>query len=624
MIAAWMFYSLVTGLLLFLGAVAADRVGRSIGVATRFIWLGAIASTLALSAGALARRSALAVARAQAVPVDVVRSGAASEPSVSETRTSPAPSPHISSLEAFPRRVRGAIDDIRAMPLARFDRPLAAAAGASAMLAVLGLMIILFRLRRLEARLRRATVDGQPVLISPRMGPALVGVLAPRIVIPEWALALAPRDRRLILDHERGHAQAYDPLLLFASTLLTALQPWNPALWLLRARIHLAIETDCDRRLLRANPDVRRYAELLLTVNQHTGMPAPSLAFAERPTNVERRIRAMLEARAARPARVILVAGALAIGLSVAAWKLPVPSRSATPQLPSTTSTSSITGGGPCVDGSRSGFAEMNDLRRIARARHPAILNGGTPVDSTIGFVIDETCAIRRDTAIVLRASHWNQDTVIQAAFPDVRRRPGERFGLLSAATRSGASRPPLLFYVVQPTPAWTARRSRDACGFGTRADERCGELGTVVLRRLDSVRLIIAVRARPGFDEKAPVVDHYFLVTSQRPLPATLPRRIPFARVSYQNNAVEIENRVTTDPYLVFGSLFEPPGRWANPAHAPPPPRITFDSVVGIAHYLQPTIKLEEIDRIRPATTCDGPVGACYEVNGKKINFPG
>lgn len=40
--------------------------------------------------------------------------------------------------------------------------------------------------------------------------------------------------------------------------------PWNPALWWIVRRLRLAIETDCDRRVLHAGTDVHAYGVLLL------------------------------------------------------------------------------------------------------------------------------------------------------------------------------------------------------------------------------------------------------------------------------------------------------------------------------------------------------------------------
>src|SRR5262249_11905491 len=99
----------------------------------------------------------------------------------------------------------------------------------------------------------------------------------------------------LVLRHEREHRVARDPYLLFAAALLVALLPWNLALWFAARRLRLAIEVDCDARVLQAHPSAERYGLLLLTVAPRQS--AASVLFAtmlsESTTHLERRILAM-------------------------------------------------------------------------------------------------------------------------------------------------------------------------------------------------------------------------------------------------------------------------------------------------------------------------------------------
>src|SRR3954468_627315 len=99
----------------------------------------------------------------------------------------------------------------------------------------------------------------------------------------------------LVLRHEEEHRAARDPYLLFASAIAVALMPWNLALWLQAKRLRLAIEMDCDARVLRAHPSPERYGLLMLTIAQRRSiaplMFAPMLS--EPATNLERRILAM-------------------------------------------------------------------------------------------------------------------------------------------------------------------------------------------------------------------------------------------------------------------------------------------------------------------------------------------
>lgn len=157
------------------------------------------------------------------------------------------------------------------------------------------LFLVLRSLRALgreRARWRPAVVEGVPVLVSGEVGPAALGVLRGVIVVPEWALALEGRFRRLLLLHETEHLRAGDPRLLLAGLIAVAAMPWNPVSWWQFRRLRQALELDCDRRVLRTEPDVRGYGLLLLEVGRrrsHTGVMLAGLG--ESGTFLERRIR---------------------------------------------------------------------------------------------------------------------------------------------------------------------------------------------------------------------------------------------------------------------------------------------------------------------------------------------
>jgi beta-lactamase regulating signal transducer with metallopeptidase domain len=105
-----------------------------------------------------------------------------------------------------------------------------------------------------------------PVLLAPAIGPAVVGALRPTIVVPEWSLDLSDEQRALMLAHEREHVRARDPLVLHAAAMVALLMPWNVAAWWLNRRLRLAVELDCDARVLAGGRDARSYGALLLDV----------------------------------------------------------------------------------------------------------------------------------------------------------------------------------------------------------------------------------------------------------------------------------------------------------------------------------------------------------------------
>lgn len=121
-----------------------------------------------------------------------------------------------------------------------------------------------------------AIVDGIPVVVTDEVGPATVGLLRARVLLPRWALALPQSQRQYVLRHENEHRRAHDGLLLFIASLPLVLAPWNLALWWQVRRLSLAVEMDCDARVIDALGDAHTYGELLLRVAE-AGSRAPHL-----------------------------------------------------------------------------------------------------------------------------------------------------------------------------------------------------------------------------------------------------------------------------------------------------------------------------------------------------------
>lgn len=286
MIAAWMLYAAAAAALLALAASAADAALRALGRPTRWAWAAALLLSLAVPPLAwwqTAERPAASPPRTPA-PAGAVGAGDAAA---------------AAALDLLVARAAVRVDPSSAWM--RLDRPLLAL-WAAVSLVVLGRFALARRgLRRARAEWRPAVVDATPVLVAGRTGPAVAGVLRPAVVLPEWALDADPAIRRLMLTHEREHVRAGDALLLAAAAVAAALLPWNPAVWIQLRRLRLAVEIDCDRRVLRRHPDVARYGRLLLEVGRRAPGPALPLAALTTPTSLERRIRTMTMPRPRHP-----------------------------------------------------------------------------------------------------------------------------------------------------------------------------------------------------------------------------------------------------------------------------------------------------------------------------------
>lgn len=210
--------------------------------------------------------------------------------------------PLIASIVAAPRVntvVVGAADATRsalvAAPSWNVVQIIVSSWIAISALVLLCLVLSHMHLRRALMRCEPATVDGNEVLISDDFGPAVFGVVRTRIVLPGWTLALSAADRHLIVAHEREHIDAHDPVVQAFALALVVLLPWNAPLWWQLKRLRLAIEIDCDARVVRRGHDRVRYGELLVSAHANiTRRLSPVLALAQRRSSLAHRIDALV------------------------------------------------------------------------------------------------------------------------------------------------------------------------------------------------------------------------------------------------------------------------------------------------------------------------------------------
>jgi TonB family protein len=296
---AWLVYALAFSALLALAALAAEALLRMYGRPTRWVWTGAIVLSCAGPLALAERPREVAVSFAPAAPASV------------EVAAAPA--------------VR------RAPPLSeRAEKLLPALWMATSALLVAGIaagVAVLWRRRRGWRAARLANV---PVLLSHEVGPAVVGVVRPAIVVPRWTLEWAEPMQRLVVRHEGEHIRARDPLLILAATVAAALVPWNLAVWFQLRRLRLAVEVDCDARTLRGGGDVATYGDLLLRVGARgSAAVLASAAFAEPRSFLERRIRAMTDRTPRNRAARAAACAVLTLGVAATGYALPAPAHPA-------------------------------------------------------------------------------------------------------------------------------------------------------------------------------------------------------------------------------------------------------------------------------------------------------
>jgi hypothetical protein len=170
------------------------------------------------------------------------------------------------------------------------------------------------------------TVAGVYVYIAPDVGPAVVGLLRPRIVVPEWLEEASSSRQGTVIAHEQSHLEAHDPQLLTVALFLLVLMPWNLPLWWQLHRLRYAIEVDCDARVLKAGLDTNQYGETLIAVSQRqSGYIGAVAAMSESRSFLEERITIMVKDRAEWDSLAALIFGCLALALAVVAAQVTPP-----------------------------------------------------------------------------------------------------------------------------------------------------------------------------------------------------------------------------------------------------------------------------------------------------------
>lgn len=263
LLAAWWMQGLLIAALLAATAALLQRIARE-AVPARVLWAGALVGTTLLTFVSPLRL------RERATDGPVVVQGLPLTGADVATPTAFDPVALAMAAAVQVRRAFEAPTDLAA-EAARAIPPV----GARIALLLWGLVsatilaLLFVSHRRLRRALRTAPpheIDGVPVRLTTDIGPAVVGVRTPVVAVPRWLLTLPSDAQALVVRHERSHVAAGDPLLLMAGVALAALQPWNPVAWVIVSRLRLAIELDCDRRLLRAGTATRAYGDLLIAL----------------------------------------------------------------------------------------------------------------------------------------------------------------------------------------------------------------------------------------------------------------------------------------------------------------------------------------------------------------------
>jgi bla regulator protein blaR1 len=268
----WMVYVVTVSAVLCVAALAAEYQARLRRTATRWIWIVMIVASLLLPT------VIASVSLQMPAMFDVtVSSKVVAIREVTTSRLSPAS--WLAADSMFQAKVRN------------WDRLLRYAwltASGLLLAALIGSGVMLFRRIRTW---RLETIAGTQVYVADKVGPAVVGLLRSRIVVPAWLLTAPESQQNAVIAHEQSHLEAGDPLMLTIALGLLVLMPWNLPLWWQLRRLRRAIEVDCDSRVLRRGVDRKSYGKTLLDVGaRQSGYIGSVAAMSESRSFLEQRI----------------------------------------------------------------------------------------------------------------------------------------------------------------------------------------------------------------------------------------------------------------------------------------------------------------------------------------------
>ena len=196
------------------------------------------------------------------------------------------------------------------------------------------ILMLIFGQRRALARFGKLTPDRRDPSLSraanPGAGPALVGIVRPRLVVPaDFETRFDPSEQAMILAHERTHLAGGDALINAVVAALRALNWFNPLIHLGARRLRVDQELACDAAVVGRFPGERQtYARALLkTQLEPTPIPLGCAWPGGSPNLLRERIEMLAKSS---PSPMRLFAGAatvavLSVSAGLAAWSAQAP-----------------------------------------------------------------------------------------------------------------------------------------------------------------------------------------------------------------------------------------------------------------------------------------------------------
>ncbi len=223
---------------------------------------------------------------------------------------------------------------------------------------------------------RRTATRPAPRLLQTDYENLLVtwGLRKPTIVLPTLARRWPAERLQSVLGHEVAHIRRRDWAVQMFGELVKCAYWFNPFVWIACHQLHQTSEQACDDEVLRTGVGATEYATHLLDVARALRLTArrsvfPAMAMA-RPSQLERRVRAMLHAGTNRSSFTRVAGGSIVLSLLILAFSV----------AGIATGPSDAPSAGPATISTAPSAGADTELRAVPGARPSVPLKGGQEV----------------------------------------------------------------------------------------------------------------------------------------------------------------------------------------------------------------------------------------------------